>query len=79
MPAKTIRVFSVLDLSVLEIYNLSYIYLGYFVCLCVCVCVTICVGTLCYSFSLSNQTDQGDERLGLKREGLKRERWETDR
>jgi hypothetical protein len=34
----------------------------------VCVCVTICVGTLCYSFSFSNQTDQGDETDGLKRE-----------
>ncbi len=50
--------------------NLSYIYLGYFVCVCVsvCVCVTICVGTLCYSFSFSNQTDQGDETEGLERE-----------
>jgi hypothetical protein len=38
-------------------FYLSYIYLGYFVCLCVCVCITICVGTLCYSFSFSNQTD----------------------
>jgi hypothetical protein len=40
-------------------FYLSYIYLGYFVCLCVivCVCVTICVGTLCYSFSFSNQTE----------------------
>ncbi len=53
---------------------LSYIYLGYFVCVCVCVCVTICVGTLGYSFSFINQTDQGDEREGLKREGLKMER-----
>ncbi len=50
--------------------SLSYIYLGYFVC----VCVTICVGTLCYSFSFINQTDQGDENEGLKREGLKKER-----
>jgi hypothetical protein len=51
--------------------DLSYIYLGYFVCVCVCVCVcvTICVGTLCYSFSFSNQTDQGDETVGLEREG----------
>ncbi len=24
-----------------------------------CVCVTICCGTLCYSFSFINQTDQG--------------------
>jgi hypothetical protein len=38
------------------------------------VCVTICVGTLCYSFSLSNQTDQGDEREGLKRERRERDR-----
>ncbi len=45
------------------------IYLGYFVCVCVCVCVTICVGTLCYSFSFSNQTDQGNETEGLEREG----------
>jgi hypothetical protein len=55
-----------------KIQFLSYIYLGYFVC--VCVCVTICVGTLCYSFSFINQTGQEDEREGLKREGLKRER-----
>jgi hypothetical protein len=39
------------------------------VCMCVCVCVTICVGTLCYSFSFINQTDQKDEREGLEREG----------
>jgi hypothetical protein len=44
------------------------------VCVCVCVCVTICVGTLSYSFSFGNQTDQGDETEGLKREGLKMER-----
>ncbi len=37
--------------------------------MCVCVCVTICVGTLCYSFSFINQTDQGDETEGLQREG----------
>ncbi len=42
-------------------------------CVYVCVCVTICVGTLCYSFSFSNQTDQGDQTEGLEREGLKRE------
>ncbi len=42
----------------LHMWHLSYIYLGYFVC--VCVCVTICVGTLCYSFSFINQTDQGE-------------------
>ena len=40
-------------------------------CVCVCVCVTICVGTLCYSFSLSNQTDQGDDREGFEREGYR--------
>jgi hypothetical protein len=50
------------------------IYLGYFVCVCVCVCVTICVGTLCYSLSFINQTDQGDETEGFKREGLEMER-----
>jgi hypothetical protein len=54
--------------------HLSYIYLGYFVCVCVCVCVTICVGTISYSFSFINQTDQGGEAEGLKREGLKMER-----
>jgi len=58
-----------------SVSNLSYICLGYYVC----VCVTICVGTLCYSFSFINQTDQGDEREGLKREGLKMERKERDR
>jgi hypothetical protein len=56
----------------------SIIYLPWVLCLSVCdsvcVCVTICVGTLCYSFSFNNQTDQGDEREGLKREGLKMER-----
>jgi hypothetical protein len=56
--------------SVFEIGR--YIYLGYFVC--VCVCVTICVGTISYSFSFINQTDQGGETEGLKREGLKMER-----
>jgi hypothetical protein len=56
--------------------NLSYICLGYFVCLCVIVCVCVChnCGRLCYSFSFSNQTDQGDETEGLEREGLKIER-----
>jgi hypothetical protein len=29
-----------------------------------------------YSFSFSNQTDQGDETEGLEREGLKMERYE---
>ena len=43
------------------------------VCVCVCVCVTICVGTLCYSFSFSNQTDQGNETEGLEMEGLEKE------
>ncbi len=36
-----------------------------------CVCVTICVGTLCYSFSFSNQTDQGGETEGSKREKIR--------
>ncbi len=39
--------------------------------MCVCVCVTICCGTICYSFSFSNQTDQGEETEGLKMEGIK--------
>ena len=47
----------------------SIIYLPRILCLCVCVCVTICVGTLCYSFSFNNQTDQGDQTEGLEREG----------
>jgi hypothetical protein len=38
------------------------------------VCVCHNCGTLCYSFSFGNQTDQGDETEGLKREGLKMER-----
>jgi hypothetical protein len=59
--------------QLLHTIYLSYIYLGYFVCVCVCVCVTICVGTLCYSYSFNNQTDQGDETEGMKREGLKME------
>jgi hypothetical protein len=37
--------------------------------LCLSVCVTICVGTLCYSFSFSNQTDPENETEGLEREG----------
>jgi hypothetical protein len=52
--------------------NLSYIYLGYFVCVSV---IHNC-GTLCYSFSFSNQTDQGDETVGLEKEGL---RWRDRR
>ena len=52
---------------------LSYIYLGHFVCLCVC---HNC-GTLIYSFSFSNQTDQGAETEGLEREW--RDRKGTDR
>jgi hypothetical protein len=48
---------------------LSYIYLGYFVCLCVIVCVCHICGTHCYSFSFGNQTDKGDETEGLEREG----------
>ncbi len=54
----------------LIINYLSYIYLGYFVCVSVC---HNC-GTLCYSFSFSNQTDQGDKTEGSKREGLEMER-----
>jgi hypothetical protein len=52
--------------------NVSIIYLSRVLCLCVC--VTICVGTVCCSFSFINQTDQRDDREGLKREGLKMER-----
>ena len=56
--------------------SLSYIYLGYFVCVSV---IHNC-GTLCYSFSFNNQTDKGDEGEGLKREGLEgRDRKWTDR
>ncbi len=66
------------SLNLVILFNLSYIYLGYFVCLCVIVCVCVCVchncGTLCYSFSFGNQTDEGDETEGLEREGLKMER-----
>ncbi len=46
------------------------IYLGYFVCVSVC---HNC-GTLCYSLSFNNQTDQGGETEGLEREGLEMER-----
>jgi hypothetical protein len=49
---------------------LSYIYLGYFVCLCVIVCVCHNNGTLCYSFSFGNQTDHGDETEGMEIEIL---------
>ncbi len=45
---------------------------------CVCVCVTICCGTLCYSFSFRNQTDQGDEREGFEREGYRWRDMERD-
>ena len=41
------------------------------VCVFVCVCVTVCCGTLCYSFSFNNQTDQRDETEGLEREGIR--------
>jgi hypothetical protein len=44
---------------------LKCIYLGYFVCVSVCHNCR----TLSYSFSFSNQTDQGDETEGLEREG----------
>jgi hypothetical protein len=46
---------------------------------CVCVCVTICVGTLCYSFSFGNQTDQADEMECLEREGYRWRDMESDR
>ncbi len=49
------------------------IYLPWVLCLSVCdsVCVCVCLncGTIWYSFSFSNQTDQGDETEGLEREG----------
>ncbi len=47
------------------------IYLPWVLCLSVCDSVCVChnCGTLCYSFSFSNQTDQGDETEGLEREG----------
>ncbi len=40
-------------------------------------CLSVChnCGTLSYSFSFSNQTDQEDETEGLEREGLKMERY----
>ncbi len=56
------------------IFIIFIIYLSRILCLCVCVCVTICCGTVCYSFSFNNQTDQGDETEGLQREGLEMER-----
>ncbi len=52
----------------LLVYHIFY--LGYFVCVSV---IHNC-GTLCYSFSFNNQTDQRDETEGLKREGLEGER-----
>ena len=63
---------------------ISIIYLPRVLCLSVCdsVCVCVChnCGTLCYSFSFSNQTDQGDETEGLEREGQRwRDRKGTDR
>ncbi len=50
--------------------NLFIIYLSRVLCLsvCVCVCVTFAERSG-YSFSFSNQTDQGDETEGLEREG----------
>jgi hypothetical protein len=53
----------------------SIIYLSRVLCLSVCDSVCVChnCGTLCYSFSFGNQTDQGDETEGLEREGLKME------
>ncbi len=60
--------------SKLVLIDPSIIYLSRVLCLsvcdCVCVCVTICVGTLCYSFSFSNQTDQRGEMDGLEMEIL---------
>jgi hypothetical protein len=50
---------------------LSYIYLGYFVCLC----VTICCGTLSYSFSFGNQTEQGRRDGGFAEGGIEMERY----
>jgi hypothetical protein len=56
---------------------LSYIYLGSSVCHIPVLflsysCRPVCssCGTLSYSFSFSNQTDQGNETEGLEREGL---------
>jgi hypothetical protein len=63
--------------------SLSYIYLGSSVChipvvlsSCHPVILASChnCGTLCYSFSFNNQTDQGDEREGFEREGLEMKR-----
>ncbi len=45
---------------------MRHTYLTRILCLCVCVCVTICVGTLCYSFSFINQTDEEDGTEGLE-------------
>ena len=42
-------------------------------------CVCHNCGTLCYSFSFSKQTDQGDETEGLEREGLEMERYKMER
>ncbi len=47
--------------------HLSYIYLGYFVCLCVTIAERSAI-------LLENQTDQEDETEGLEREGLEMER-----
>ncbi len=57
-----------------EEYLLFIIYLSRVLCLCVC--VTICCGTICFSFSFSNQTDYRDETEGLEREGMGLEREE---
>ncbi len=51
---------------------ISYICLGYFVCVSVCVCVTIAERSG-YSLCFSDQTDQGDKTEGLEREGLEME------
>ncbi len=49
----------------------SYICLGYFVCLCVCECVCVTIAERSdYSFCFSKQTDRGDKTEGLEMEGL---------
>jgi hypothetical protein len=58
----------------------SFIYLSRILCLSSChpVILASChnCGTLCYSFSFNNQTDQGDERESFEREGY---RWRDRR
>jgi hypothetical protein len=50
--------------------NLSYIYLGYFVCVSV---IHNC-GTLCYSFSFNKQTDEKRRDGGFGQGGIEIER-----